>query len=84
MILQAAKQGTWAQVSRSDHFKMFLTAAPATASEIQTEDETSEKETNTADQPDAETEVEIEDGAERLEGETYESVLLKIRQLLHS
>ena len=66
-----------AQVSRSDHFKMFLTAASATASEIQTEDETSEKETNTADQPDAETEVEIEDGAERLEGETYESVLLK-------
>ena len=37
---------------------MFLTAAPATASEIQTEDETSEKETNTAGQPDAETEVE--------------------------
>lgn len=40
--------GDVAQVSRSDHFKMFLTAAPATASEIQTEDETSEKETNTA------------------------------------
>lgn len=69
--------GDVAQVSRSDHFKMFLTAAPATASEIQTEDETSEKETNTAGQPDAETEVEIEDGAERLEGEAYESVLLK-------
>ena len=72
-----SEAGDVAQVSRSDHFKMFLTAAPATASEIQTEDETSEKETNTADQPDAETEVEIEDGAERLEGETYESVLLK-------
>lgn len=72
-----SEAGDVAQVSRSDHFKMFLTAAPATASEIKTEDETSEKETNTADQPDAETEVEIEDGAERLEGETYESVLLK-------
>ena len=66
-----------AQVSRSDHFKMFLTAAPATASEMRTEDETPENETNTDSQPDAETEVDIEDGAERLQGESYESVLLK-------
>ena len=72
-----SEAGDVAQVSRSDHFKMFLTAAPATASEMQAEDEISEKETNTDSQPDAETEVEIEDGAERLQGEAYESVLLK-------
>ena len=72
-----SEAGDVAQASRSDHFKMFLTAAPATASEMQAEDEISEKETNTDSQPDAETEVEIEDGAERLQGEAYESVLLK-------
>lgn len=47
------RAGNVAQVSRSDHFKMFLTAAPATASEMRTEDETPEKETNTDSQPDA-------------------------------
>ena len=74
-----SEAGDVAQVSRSDHFKMFLTAAPARRERYRrkTPIRTSEKETNTADQPDAETEVEIEDGAERLEGETYESVLLK-------
>ena len=72
-----SEAGNVAQVSRSDHFKMFLTAAPATASEMRTEDETPEKETNTDSQPDAETEVDIEGGAERLQGEAYESVLLK-------
>ncbi|MFR4579873.1 MAG: hypothetical protein ACLT76_09850 [Clostridium fessum] len=36
MILQAAKQGTWRRYRDRIYFKMFLTAAPATASEIQT------------------------------------------------